>query len=64
MTDTPQWPAISNASDDAPKFVERRKTPSIYRDFFDDDPWEFPPLVYPRPLVDKALLDRDDEEEL
>lgn len=63
MTDTPQWPMISDASE--PEFVERRKTPpSIYRDFFDDDPWEFPPLVYPRPLVDKALLDRDDKEEL
>lgn len=49
MTDTPQWP-----------IVERRKTPPP-----DDDTYEFPPLIYPRPLVDKALLDRtDDEEEL
>lgn len=62
MIDTPRWPLSSDA-DDKPEFVERRKTPpSIYRNFFDDDSWEFPPLIYPRPLVDKALLDRDDVE--
>ena len=61
MTDTPQWPL--NAQ---PEVAESEAQRQLNRFVFDEDPLavpELPRLVFPAPLVDPALLDRDDDKE-
>ena len=61
MTDTPQWPLTTQ-----PEVAVSEAQRQLNRFIFDEDPLdvpELPPLVFPRPMVDPALLDRDDDKE-
>lgn len=64
MTNAPRWPLTRSATTTEVSANEAQWQLARFV-FDDDDPlrtYEFAPLVYPRPLVDKALLGRDDEE--
>lgn len=60
MTDTPQWPLTTRQPEVAVSEAQRQLTRFIFSDV---DVPELPPLVFPRPLVDPALIDRDDDKE-
>ena len=58
MVDDSSWPA-SRVRDDVPSVYPHERRYVWLPDDVLDLP-ELPPLVYPLPLVDKALLDVDD----
>lgn len=58
MTDTAQWPLTSDTAEVAKSI----QTPSHYLSADPLEYFELPRLVFPAPLVDKALLAHNDKE--